>query len=221
MLHGGVAGHHAAAHPVVSGEAGETRLVRRMVRQVELRNVRGLGELQGLRGRLRRVLNDEKRVHALRDEVLNRCDLLRRSPLSDDVEDGPAFASRKGLEDLKARLVEIVRGVHVVADDLGFSLGSQRLTAGGKGQRAERGQCHKFERQSLHFTYSLSLFLSFCAPSRDFTPMSLAYLPARFLDLVYPLSSPWPPQGAPSPARVSGPGSRRTARRHRPPSPRQ
>ena len=105
-------------HPVVSGETGETRLVRRIVRQMELGNAGGLGQLQGLRGRLRRVLNDEKRVDALGDEVLDRCDLLRRSSLSDDVQDGPAFALREGLEDLKARLVEIVGGVHVVADDL-------------------------------------------------------------------------------------------------------
>ena len=155
MLDGGFAGHHAAAHPVVSGETGKTRLVRRIVRQMELGNARGLGELQGLRGRLRRVLNDEKRVHALRDEVLNRCDLLRRSPLSDDVEDGPAFALRKGLEDLKARLVEVIGGVHVVADDLGSSLGRRRRSAARKGQSAERDQTHKLECHSLHFTTPL------------------------------------------------------------------
>ena len=124
----------------------ETRLVGRIVRQMEFGNAGGLGQLQGLRGRLRRILNDEKRVHALGDEVLDRGELFRRRPLSDDVLDGPAFTLRKGLEDLEPRLVEIIGIVHVVADDLWFPLGSQCLTADRDSHRAEGDRRHQFER---------------------------------------------------------------------------
>ena len=68
---------------------------------------------------------------------------------------------------------------------LGFPWAADAGPPAAKANEPTAIESHKFERQFSSF-YLLPFILSSCAPSRDFTRISPAYLPARFLDLMVP-----------------------------------